>query len=265
MSQDNHRNTSLPKVPHFDENAEDAKLNTDEADKHRALIGDLRYLADSTRLDIALATARLERYTSKPTIAHWKLSLHILRYLKNTTDHGILYTASDSDTLKTYCDSDFANASDRRSITGTIHNAFGFPVHWISKKQATIALSTCEAEYIAASQALQETLWIRRMIEQMRNNDTNINHKLPPTTIATDSLLTIKVAKHEGKTKKRKHIDVKRHHLVHHIDTKNVQLMHIQGETNPVDAMTKSLGPQLFLKHMQQMISPLNANTATPN
>lgn len=265
MSQANHRTTPLPKSPHFDDECNEQQLNNDEAENYRALIGDLRYLADSTRMDIAFATARLARHTAKPTTAHWKLTNHILRYLKHTRTHGILYTAQTQEPLKTYCDADFANAADRKSITGAIHTAFGSPVQWASKKQATVALSTCEAEYVAASQALQETLWLRRMIQQISAKNEIENTTLPPTTIATDSLPAIKVANHEGKTRRRKHIDVKHHHLAHHVDKRNIQLQHIQSDTNPADAMTKPLGPQAFSQHMTKMISPIPANTATPN
>lgn len=257
MSQENHGTMPLPKIPHFDDESKEEKLDIIEAETYRSLIGYLRYLSNIILLDIPFATVRLARNESNQTTAHANMAQHILRYLKNMTNHGIIYTVADKETLNTYCDAYFANSTGRRSINGTIHTAFGSPVQWASNKQATISISTCEAEYVAASHALQETLWLRRLMDQICTTSGQKTTKLPPTTIATDSLSAIKVANHEGKTKRRKHIDVKHYHLTHHIDEEKIKLEHMKGELNPADSMTKPLGPQAFTKHMTQMIKPL--------
>ena len=77
------------------------------------------------------------------------------------------YTDQD-DELIGYCDADWAGDNeDRRSTTGYIFTLAGGPVSWMSKKQQTVALSTCEAEYMAMSEATKEALWMQRLLNKM--------------------------------------------------------------------------------------------------
>lgn len=144
----NPRCSPLPRNPNLDYKCTTPSLTKTQHDFFQSLIGDLRYLADSTRMDIAFATSRLARHTNAPTDKHFELLKHVLRYLKRTSTHGILHSKITTDPLRTYCDADFAESADRRSTSGSIHTIFGAPVQWSSMKHPVISLSTCEAGYI---------------------------------------------------------------------------------------------------------------------
>lgn len=101
MADENQRTTPLPKSTQFDDKSEAEPLSTSEAEQYRELIGDLRYLADSTMLEIALESARLARNFTKTTTTHWNLTKYFLRYLKATITHGILYTNHNNEPLTT--------------------------------------------------------------------------------------------------------------------------------------------------------------------
>lgn len=82
--------------PDFVVNAQATALDPAQKDRYQALVGELRYLADSTRLDIAYATARLAQLIHKPITKHSTLLHYVLRYLIRTVSHGILYAGKNS-------------------------------------------------------------------------------------------------------------------------------------------------------------------------
>ena len=134
--------------------------------EYQSAIGSLMYLAVSTRPDIAFAVNNLAWFNSKPQKEHWTPLKRILKYLKGTTNIGILYKLDGADKCVGYSDADWAGyTSDRRSTSGYIFmfGACGGPISWSSKKQKCVALSTAEAEYVALSGAAQECLWLRQL------------------------------------------------------------------------------------------------------
>ena len=94
-----------------------------------------------------------KRRVNKPSSEHLVAAKRILRYLKGTMNFGILYKRGDKDMKITgYSDSDFAgDINDMKSTLGQILFMGGLPFTWNSVKQRVVALSTCEAEFIAVS------------------------------------------------------------------------------------------------------------------
>lgn len=251
MEDANPRSSPLPRNTDFDDVSNAPPLDSKATERYQSTIGDIRYLADSTRIDIAYAASRLARHTSNPNATHQAILKHLIRYLKKTIDHGIRYDAGSDKTTTSFADADYASASDRHSISGTLHTAFGGPIIWSSRKQATVALSTCEAEYIAASSALQDLLWMRRLIAE-----TNPSKPIPPTPLFLDNKSAIDVANHEAKTKRRKHIDIKSHHLAHHAKQHSIKIIHTPSTENLADILTKALPLQQFKYLNQKLITP---------
>ena len=82
----------------------------------------------------------------------------ILRYLKGTTNQALCFGGSNI-SLQGYVDVDMAGDRDnRRSTTGYVFTVGGTAVSWVSKIQSVVALSTTEAEYIAATEASKEMI-----------------------------------------------------------------------------------------------------------
>ena len=148
------------------------------------------YLAVSTRPDIAFSVNNLARFNSNPQKEHWTALKPILRYLKGTTNIGILYKHDGSDKCVGYSDADWAgDPSDRKSTSGYIFMFSDGPISRSSKKQKCLALSTAEAEYVALSGAAQECLWLRQLEVELGC--------LPegPTLMFEDNQSTIAMAK----------------------------------------------------------------------
>lgn len=121
------------------------------------------FLSTVSRPDIAYAVNLVSRYVSNPGTIHVNAVKRIIRYLIYTRDKSIVYDCNSE--LVGYSDSDFAGDLDsRKSNTGYIFLMNGGPVTWASRKQNTTALSTIESEYMAASDAAKEILWLKQFL-----------------------------------------------------------------------------------------------------
>ena len=128
----------------------DEKGTNFDQTKYRGLIGSLLYLTAS-RPDVIFSICLCARFQAKPKESHYMAAKRILKYLKGTIDVGLWYPSEVSMNLISYSDSDFAGCKiDRKSTSGTCHLLGSSLISWNSKKQACVALSTAEAEYIAA-------------------------------------------------------------------------------------------------------------------
>lgn len=136
----------------------------------------------------------------------------------------------------------------RKSTTGAIHLISGTPVDWTSARQGLVALSTCEAEYIAATTAVQSTSLIRCLLEFVQLLPRNA------TSFLIDNTATISVADNTASTRKRKFIDLRFHYLRHHHEAKHINLGHVPSASNIAEVLTKPLGHIQFAqlrKHMR--------------
>ena len=139
----------------------------------------MSYLATNSRCDIAFAVNQCARYSINPTEKHATAMKRIGKYLKRTRLKGMIMKPSKDLTLDLYVDADFAglwsyedplDPSYVRSRTGYVITLGSVPIIWKSKLQEQIALSTMEAEYIAASVAMRELLPMRRILKYICDN-----------------------------------------------------------------------------------------------
>jgi len=227
----------------------------------RELLGALLWLSEGTRPDIKYIVSSMSRYLADPKEAHWKALKKVLRYLNGTRHMGIHYkpvakqakcpmgyvSSSHSDAtnmrLDGYVDSDFANnLDDRRSITGYIFLLAGGPVSWQSHAQKTVALSTMEAEYMALAAAVQESLWIRMVLEELQ-------FALPtPIRLLEDNIACVHFSDHPGAHRRSKHIDYRYHFVRERVHSGDVQIDMVQSQDNVADMFTKPLVRDLFTK-----------------
>ena len=220
-----------------DEDALDATATKD----YQARVGALMYAMLGTRPDISYAVTALSQFCSKPSTIHAQAVKRVFRYLNGTIQHGITYRGTEptstAPTLLGYCDSDWAeDRVDRRSITGYVFLLANAAVSWKSRKQDTIALSSVEAEYMAATEAVKEALWWRMFLR-------GVGYATPdPTTILSDSQGSIAISLNSVNHQRTKHIDVRHHFIREHIREKNVRLQYVSTTQMAADILTKALG-----------------------
>jgi hypothetical protein len=132
---------------------------------YRQLIGSLMYLVN-TRPDICFAVNTLSQYMVEPRHVHLVAAKHVLRYLHGTVGYGLRYVSDGEVKLQGYTDSDWArSAVDRKSTSGCCFSLGSGMISWFSRKQLSVALSTIEAEYIAASDASVKQCGFRNCLQ----------------------------------------------------------------------------------------------------
>ena len=150
----------------------------------------------------------VSRYIKKPKSTHLMAAKRILHYIKGTISYGLLYTRCDGFQLIGYTDSDWArDVDERRSTTVYVFFLDNTAFSWSSKKQVIVTLSTYEAEYVAASSGVCNTIWLRNLL-----NDLQLNQE-QPTKIYIDNKSTITLAKNPVFNEMSKHID-NRYHFI---------------------------------------------------
>jgi hypothetical protein len=147
-------------------------LKSKDSDLYRSLVGALLYAANISRIDIAYAVGQLCRYTSKPCVHHLESAYRVIRYVRDTPELCLIFGLHSQNLFKSkieaYCDSDWAgDKADGKSTTGCIIRFNGDVMNWLSKKQTSVAMSSAEAEYIAAGEATKELLWYRSWISEV--------------------------------------------------------------------------------------------------
>ena len=138
----------------------DDSLELVDVTHYRQIIGSLMYLTN-TRRDICFVVNTLSQYLVQPRRVHLVAAKHVMRYLKGTIDFGIYYDGNHDYRLYGYTDADWAGSvPDRKSTSGGCYSLGSAMISWFSRKQSIVALSTTEAEYIAAFSASCEAIWI---------------------------------------------------------------------------------------------------------
>ena len=172
-----------------------------------AIIGSLIYIMVATRPDICYTVTRLSQDWAKPNSFHLTKAKHILCYLKDTINQSLIYKKLQKPLKLGFCDTDWVNLSGRKSVSGFCFRlAENNPmISWKSKKQNSVALSTCEAESIAISLASEEALYLRALLRTM----TELESLKNPTTIHCDNQSCIVLAKNPVIHQRSKHIDIK--------------------------------------------------------
>lgn len=143
-----------------------------------------------------------------------------------------------------YVDSDWAgDSTDRRSTTGYIFKVFNCSVSWASKKQATVALSSTEAEYMALSVAASEACWLRFVCQ-----DLMMLEQFVCVTLYEDNQTAIRVGKNPECHKRLKHMDIKYHFIREKIKGNVIHVTYLNTSDQIADILIKPLGRNQFVK-----------------
>src|SRR5215216_4798623 len=169
------------------------------------------YLTTGTRPDLAHTISFLSQYSSCPNESHLNALKHILRYLNGTKHLSLFYPANNSTAINTYVDADFAACLDtRQSFSGYVVLINESCVSWRSKKQASVATSTTEAEYMAMSLATRQIQWFRTGLLDFRIQ--------APIAMHADNTGAIFLSTNHQLNERTKHIDVHFYQIREEID-----------------------------------------------
>ena len=219
-----------------------------DATSYQSMVGSLLYAAIATRPDIAQAVGVFSKFCANPTQNHLTAAKRILRYLKATAYLGLSYKKCADGNLIGYSDADWAgDIDDCHSTSGNVFSFACGAVSWLSKKQATVSLSTAEAEYVALSTATQEAIWLRRLLADVGEPPEG------PSEIYEDNQGAVSMAKNPVGHARTKHIDIRYHFVREGVQDGAIALKYIATDEMIADILTKPLPKHRFQKLVTEL------------
>ena len=203
---------------------------------YQSIVGALLYCATNTRPDVAYSVAMLCRAMARPTPALQRDAERVLSYLYHSRDLGLRYEACDKP-LFGMSDSDWAT---RHSTSGAVFVLNRAAISWSSKKQTSVALSSCEAEIVAASEAGREAVHLARLCSELKlHNDT-------PVDLHVDNKSAIDVAYNPEHHTRMKHVDRRHFYVRELVEQHRIRVPFVSTVNNLADFFTKPLPPKSF-------------------
>jgi hypothetical protein len=210
---------------------------------YRKLVGLLMYLAIGTRPDIALAVQKLSQFLDSFNLTHWSAAKRVLRYLAGTRKLKLRLGGHVASDILGFSDASYNSCPDTCISTGAYCFSSGDSgmVSWSARKQKTVAQSSCDAEYIAVSEAAREAMWLRMLTAELELPP------LRPTPLLCDNQAANALAEDPSFHARAKHIDVKWHYIRECTENGHITVSYVPSRDNVADILTKPLpGPQFL-------------------
>ncbi|KAK1696352.1 hypothetical protein QYE76_013049 [Lolium multiflorum] len=192
-----------------------------------------------------------ELYMVQPKgMEHWTAVKNILKYLKRTKDMFLCYGGDQELVVTSYTDASWnTDPDDSKSQSGYVFILNGAAVSWASSKQCTVAKSSTESEYIAASEASSEAVWMKRFIVELGV----VPSALDPLVIYCDNMGAIANAQEPRSHKRLKHIKLRYHSIREYIEDGEVKICKVHTDLNVADPLTKALPRAKHDQHQNAM------------
>lgn len=216
---------------------------------YQSIIGSLMYAYQGTRPDLAYAVSTLSKFNNNFDVKLWHMAKRVLRYLQGTKSYKLCYSKQNKSELLGFCDASFASEAeeDRRSVTGYAFKLQNAAISWNCARQATIALSSTEAEYQALTESLKEALWLRNLTIELRIQPVK------PITVMCDNKGAIDLAHNASYSKRTKHIDYKHYFIKERIERNEIIVDFVSSENQEADALTKPVSKEKLIKFVTLM------------
>jgi hypothetical protein len=209
--------------------------------QYQRLVGSLRYLAH-IRPDLAFSVGYVSRFMQRPTTEHQQAVKRIIRYVAGTLDHGLHYPRCPGVAHFVRYSDHAGDIDTSKSTSGILFFLGKCLVSWQSVKQQVVAMSSCEAGYIAASTACTQALWLARLLGDLLGRDTRA------VELKVDSKSALALAKNPIFHERSKHIQVRHHFIRGCLDEGSIKASYINTKDQLVDLLTKPLGRIKFLE-----------------
>jgi hypothetical protein len=241
---------------------------------YRRAIGLLTYLSNTSRPDISYSVNLCAQFSHNPGSIHWKAVIQIMRYLCGTNNYSLCFNGNGNGngkenlinnknnnntnnntflpSLVGYCDASWGSCRDSgRSTTGWIIKLGECFIDWNVHKQETVALSSCEAEYMAIVSITQAIMWTISMLKEIGidfHPSVPSSVSFPIPIILSDNKSAIAMGKNDIMHNRSKHINIKHHFIRDEISKGTIILQWISTQDQIADIFTKTLQPRIFIK-----------------
>jgi hypothetical protein len=248
-----HKSKSIPAADY--DNLHPA-TDTDEridASQYQQIIGSLMYAMTLTRPDIAFVLGCLARYMSDPAIHHGHAVKELMRYLRSTIKQKLRFGPGGEKHFVIFTDADWASdKSDRKSVSGGVGMFHGGPFCWMSKKQRSVARSSCESEYIAQAMYAMQGQWAAQIFQDLGMPEY-IGKSKTTVDMRGDNQGALALVKNPHLHERSKHIDVCYHYIRDLAEKKRLEIKYVPTAEMPADGLTKPLARIAFERFRGQL------------
>ena len=223
---------------------EDGLLDNNTQTEYRSGVGMLLYLLKHSRPDLSNSVRELSKVMDGATEGHMKAMYRVVKYVLDTKEWrfkmNTSYDYKEGWRVEAYSDSDYAGDRDtRRSVSGYIITINGCVVSWRSRGQKSVTLSSSEAEFVAASEAVTEMKYIKQVLE-------GIGEKIDlPMKLKMDNVGAIYMAKNQAPGQRSKHVDIRYNYVKELVENKELEVEFVKSENNLADIFTKNVRESL--------------------
>ncbi|KAI2499613.1 Reverse transcriptase (RNA-dependent DNA polymerase) [Fragilaria crotonensis] len=209
------------------------------------------YLTTKLAPDLANAARELAQHLSNPGEDHWKALDRMVGHIKLRPYEGLTYRRPKELRPISMVDSDYAkNTDNRKSISSGLHTLGGTLVHWESKTQHVVTLSSTEAEYISLARGACENKFIMMLLDEGIRRPDEKRHM---GKVYEDNLGAIYLVKNQHVGARTKHIDVRAHFIRELEDNGYLNVQFIRSEENAADILNKNCPEKLHTKHAKNI------------
>jgi hypothetical protein len=214
-------------------------------ERFQSIVGALNYCVSNTRPDVAYAVGQLCRVLARPTPELLTCAERVLCYLYRTRQIGLCYVA-DQKPLAGMSDSNWAT---KHSTSGWVFRFCSAAVSWGSKKQKSVALSSCEAEIVASSEAAKEGVYLKRLLEDLKM------HPGDAVAVSGDNQAAIALAYNPENHDKVKHVERRHFFIREKVEEGLLSVPYVRTVDNIADFFTKSLPKETFFSMRDQIMN----------
>ena len=238
------------------DDGDNTALAKDGIKRYQAIVGSIQWLSNNTRPDITFACIQLSKFNSAPSREHLRAAHHVLQYLRHNR-RGLHYSKPVAPTLEItgFADSDWgSDPDDRKPYLGWCVLLDGNLVLWKTKKATCVALSTCQAEYIALAHCVQDVIYLRQLLGEL-----NVGGTTAASAVYCDNRSAKQGVETGSFSSKMRHVAIKYHFVRDHVEKGDIRVEWIQSSDNRSDVFTKPLQKYLFSKHAAVLTARLAA------
>jgi hypothetical protein len=243
----NEKTATVPCSRTFMERPADHVLLGKDKDLFGSVVAKLTWLASQSRPDIKLATSVLARASSSPTAADLRKLHQVVRYLRDTIEKALVFTASGTK-IRIYADASHGINEKSHGQSAIVVRLGDNTVYTESKVQKIVAQSTCESELYALNTAANYAIWFKNFMEEL-------GHKQDYIEMFQDNLATISLMENGKLTPRTRHISQKYFRVHEMVTNKEIKLTHIPSEKMLADVLSKPTEPRVFLKHRDTLLN----------
>jgi len=237
---------STPVDPHIHlgKSSAEFEATSEEKKMYQSAVGPVMYAMLGSRPGIEYTVSRVRQYGMNSNQSHWTAVKRIFRYLVGTPNHGLCYGIKGSGAGCT--ETDWDAGAYTKSMGGFSFLLNGAAISWNSKKQATVALSSTESEYMPLKQAVKESIWLQTLLLDLRAQ----KHLLELRSIHIDNQAALALAHKPEYHARIKLIDIQYHFVPQYCENKTITLSYCPTGEITADIFTKVLPQPAFAKHI---------------